>query len=35
MSTVYLQSLVLAETLIKDAESGRNFTYKTEPTYVR
>ncbi|KAL4238880.1 Ion transport protein [Mactra antiquata] len=27
--------LILAETLIKDAESGRNFTYKTDPKYVK
>lgn len=27
--------LLLAATLIKDADSGRNFTYKTEPKYVR
>ncbi|WAR18392.1 TPC1-like protein [Mya arenaria] len=28
-------NLILAQSLIKDAESGRNFTYKTEPNYVR
>ncbi|XP_053376398.1 two pore channel protein 2-like isoform X2 [Mercenaria mercenaria] len=29
------EDLILAETLIKDAESGRNFTYKTDPAHVR
>lgn len=29
------EDLLLAQTLIKDAEGGRNFTYKTEPVYVR
>lgn len=29
------EGLILAETLIKDAESGRNFTYKTDPVHVR
>ncbi|KAH3852239.1 two pore calcium channel protein 1-like isoform X1 [Dreissena polymorpha] len=29
------EKLILAQTLIEDAESGRNFTYKTDPNYVR